>query len=866
MKISFLVIVMCSFFTPFGYSQQGIEGLIEWQNLSSLPAAGSQSEPLGVAGHFAGVSNNALIVAGGANFKKPYWQSSKIWHSDIWVLENYSKESAKWHTGFSLEKPIAYGASVTTPDGVVCIGGNDSEKNFKDAFILSWNSKEKRVEKKSLPDLPERCAYSAAARIDTKIYLAGGQSGATLDTSMDNFWMLDLSEKDKPDFSWQKLPPLPGKEIAFNQLATQHNGKEHCVYLMGGRHQGVEGEVVFLDDVYEYSPIKNEWSRRASMPVTIAASTSIDIGQSHIFVFGGADGSLFEKADILKEDHPGFNTDVFVYHTITDTWTTSGKLPQCNVTTTAIKDGDIIIIPSGEIKPRVRTPIIMVGFIERHKGVFGWVNYLVVGIYLVSIILVGLYFSTRNKNTDDFFRGGQRVPWWAAGMSIFATMLSSITFVAIPARAYSSDWILLFVNLMAIAVSPFIIFFVLPFFRHIDATSAYEYLEKRFNIYVRLFGSFSFVFFQIGRMGIVLFLPALALSTITALTVVQCILVMGVLSIIYCTFGGLEAVIWTDAIQTLILLGGAVLSFALIISGLDGGFGEFFSVACESDKFRMANWDFSSKSYMIAALWVVILGGLGQNLIPYTSDQSIIQRYTSVKTEKMAANSILTNAFIVLPASLLFFGVGTALFVFYKMNPEKLDPTFQNDAIFPLFIARELPVGIAGLVVAGIFAAAQSTVSTSMNSISTVVVTDFVKPFNLIKSEKAYLNLARFCTFFFGVAGMGLALLFAITEVVSIWESFMSLLGLIGGAMCGLFLLGMFTKRVQGLPAILGALTSTTVLIYIKSYTQINFLLYGTIGVFVCFASGYLLSFFLKGTEKDISQLTIHTSVKKASK
>jgi SSS family transporter len=275
------------------------------------------------------------------------------------------------------------------------------------------------------------------------------------------------------------------------------------------------------------------------------------------------------------------------------------------------------------------------------------------------------------------------------------------------------------VNMMAIAITPAIVLMFLPFFRKIDATSAYEYLEKRFNRVARLFASASFVLFQIGRMAIVMYLPALALAAITPMTEQQCILLMGVLSIVYCTMGGLEAVVWTDTIQSFVLLGGALFSFVLIVTQVDGGLGGFMATASEHNKLHMVNWDFASTSFATTALWVVVLGGLGQNLVPYTSDMAVVQRYMSVPDMARAKRAIWTNAVAILPASLLFFGVGTALFVFYAHNPDKLDPAFKTDAIFPLFIARELPMGIAGLVVAGIFAAAQSTISTSMNSTST---------------------------------------------------------------------------------------------------------------------------------------------------
>jgi solute:Na+ symporter, SSS family len=363
MKIK-IKIIICVFFTTLAYSQQGIKELIDWQNLSSLPAVADQSEPLGVAGAFAGISNGALIVAGGANFDKPYWQSPKVWHSDIWVLEDFQSDSAKWYSGFNLDEPIGYGSSITTPQGVVCIGGDNADTIFDKVFMLSWDSAAKQVIVSDLPDLPLPCAYSAAATIGSKIYLAGGQSGAGLNTAMDNFWMLDLSQKGNSRFGWQQLKSLPAPARAFNQLAAQHNGQEYCIYLMGGRYQDAAGKTVFLNDVYEYSPLKNQWRQRASMPVPICASTSIGIGQSRIFVFGGADGSLFEKAGELKDKHPGFNKDIFVYHTITDAWTTSGKVPASHVTTTAIKTIGGVIIPSGEIAPRVRTPNIMFGSIE----------------------------------------------------------------------------------------------------------------------------------------------------------------------------------------------------------------------------------------------------------------------------------------------------------------------------------------------------------------------------------------------------------------------------------------------------------------------------------------------------------------------
>jgi Na+/proline symporter len=323
--------------------------------------------------------------------------------------------------------------------------------------------------------------------------------------------------------------------------------------------------------------------------------------------------------------------------------------------------------------------------------------------------------------------------------------------------------------------------------------------------------------------------------------------------------GGLEAVVWTDALQSVILLGGALISVALIVSQVDGGFGGLLSTASSYDKLHLVSLDFSSKSFMTTALWVVVLGGLAQNLVPYSSDMAVVQRYMSVPDMKSAKSAIWTNAVVILPASLLFFGVGTALFVFYHENPNLLDPTFKTDAIFPLFIARQLPVGIAGLVVAGIFAAAQSTISTSMNSVSTALVTDFVRPFNLVKTERGFLRLGRVATFGMGILGTLLAMLFASSDIKSLWDQFMMILGLFGGSMCGLFCLGIFTRKANGPGAIVGAFAGAAVLFLVQQYTEIHLLLYALVGIGGCVVLGYVASLLLPSREKTIDGLTLHT-------
>jgi SSS family transporter len=426
---------------------------------------------------------------------------------------------------------------------------------------------------------------------------------------------------------------------------------------------------------------------------------------------------------------------------------------------------------------------------------------------------------------------------------------------------------------MIFGVAPIAVYLAMPFFRQIDATSAYEYLQKRFNMPVRLFGSASFMLFHVFRMGIVMSLAALALSTVADFSfmlgwiglggiananAVACILIMGVLSIIYCTMGGVEAVVWTDTIQTFVLLGGGLLCFILMIQNVDGGLSGFIDIAAQNKKVRMVNlhWDSSSTSL---ALWVVLIGAFGQNLSSYTADQAIVQRYMTTPDRKRAAKAIWTNAWMCIPASLLFYATGTALFAFYKSHPEKLDPTYMTDQIFPLFISHEVPLGIAGLIVAGIFAAAQSTISTSMNSLATTFVTDFVRPLNVVKTEKTYLNIARTITLTFGIIGTLLGLLFVSPDIKSLFDQFIKIVGLFMGVLGGLFCLGMLTRRANGWGALTGAIFGALVMLLMPIYTSINGYLYAFIGIGTCFVVGYLASIVIPSPSGSIEGLTIHT-------
>ena len=852
--------------------------VLEWDVRALPPLPDAE----GFAGVFAGSarqaggtqSDDVLIVAGGANFphRRPWEGGEKVWYDDVFVL---TTPEGPWKTGFKLPRPLAYGVSLSAAGGVVCLGGGDATRHYADVFLLEWIDGE--VLLSNLPPMPGAAAFFCGAMIDQTIYVAGGkdwpvprpiqQSGEGSDESkppaaMKTFWALDLS-RDESELKWEVLEPWPG-EPRMQAVAAAQDGS---FFLLGGvtldETKPGDDKRVFLKDCYRYDPKAGKWSAIAELPrFAVAAPTpAMPLGQSHFALVGGDDGTNVSRPADLMATHPGFPADMLCYHTITDTWIRLGDFPKSaadgvwpTVTTNTAWWRGRYVIPTGEARPGVRTPNVVWASAIDQTSRFRSLDYVVLAAYLATLVAMGVYFSRREKSTGDFFLGGRRIPWWAAGMSIFGTQLSAITFMAIPGKAYHTNWVYFLGNLGIVAIAPVVVFLYLPFFRRLNVTSAYEYLEKRFNTATRLLGSSSFILFQLGRMGIVLYLPAAALSTVTGVNVYACIGIMGALATLYTVLGGIEAVIWTDVIQVVVLLGGAAVSLVIIVLSVDGGLGAIVADGLAHDKLRVANlnWDITT-----AALWVVILGRPLESLISYTSDQTVVQRYLTTSDEKAAARSIWTNAVLTVPASILFFGVGTALWAYYRASPELLNPTSRIDDIFPWFIAQQLPAGVAGLVIAGLFAAAMSSLDSSMNSMATALVTDFYRRFRPAASDRSSLRLARWLTVVLGAVGTGIAVYMAALGSTSMWDQYTKVIGLFGGGLAGLFAVGIFTRRATGLGAMLGFAGSAVLLWAVKSFTDIHFFLYSAIGVGACFAIAYTIGLLTPKTGRDLEGLTV---------
>ena len=300
-----------------------------------------------------------------------------------------------------------------------------------------------------------------------QVYLAGGQSGPGLESAMTNFWMLDLARKDAPDaFRWVELPPWPGPGRAYNITTTQHDGYHDGVYVISGRRQGEAG-VEFLRDTWEYLPALGTWRQRAGAPRELMAGAGIGWGQSHIFILSGADGALFDQADALQDAHPGFPKEAFAYHTITDTWTSAGTSPANQVATVPVRwtvEGrDCVVVASGETRPRVRTP--QVWAVRPATVTPAFAPRTTRSCSSTSLPwLAWARISPGATRPPTTISAAAKMAWWAAGCSIFATMLSSVTYTGIPSKAYAQDWTYMVGNFMIVAVAPIAIYVALPFF------------------------------------------------------------------------------------------------------------------------------------------------------------------------------------------------------------------------------------------------------------------------------------------------------------------------------------------------------------------------------------------------------------------
>ncbi|MDD3587423.1 MAG: sodium:solute symporter, partial [Thermoguttaceae bacterium] len=807
---------------------------------------------------FVGLVGGRVVIRGG--------KTSSGLSNRLYERKEGSRDATLTPIDLVLPQSIAGGASVNLNEGMLFLGGFDTNGPVNACRLLTRQLSGKYTWQ-DFPPLPVAVAHGAADRLGQFVYFAGRSDNTKTTRASSCFFVCDLSRKGS-NRRWEKLPSLPFLLQGEIVAAVQEFGHGKCFILFGytndplvvGSHSAAvrknpagkdtapkdtaakdtasdaNGDPPFV--VNAYDPETQIWITRVipDVPSGFKPTSALATGTTHI---------LFSTASTVPSEQgiesgnslnlPNTSNALWAYNTIT------GRLFRVKQTSNQVHTGAIggrlgNFVYAFGTAANGRSGIARIELPGRAVGLSPLNIAVMVGYFLI-LAGMGFYFARRQKGTDDYFKGGKRVPWWAVGLSIYGASLSAISYMAVPAKSFMSNWGLIFLSSAALWAAPFIVWFYIPRMRRYNFTSAYEYLECRYNLLTRLIGSTVFILFQIVRMAVMLFLPAIALNVVTNLDIYTCIVAMGVVSIVYTMFGGIEAVIWTDVVQVVILLAGAIGAVVIAATQIDGGVAGLLQVGFEDAKFRCIDTRFSLHT---ANIWVIVTASFFLYIIPFASDQTIVQRYFVGQDDRDAGRGLWVNAWVTLPGTITLFLLGTAFYVFYKSQPEALSLTMDNnDSLLPWFVITQLPDGVSGLLIVAIFAASMSSLSASMNSISAAYTFDFhERVFGFDKNHS--LTVAKATTLLSGSAGVLLAVAMATWDISSFWDEYNRLMGLMSSGLAGIFVLGLISKRTNGIGAVLGLLTSFLVQLHVVNHHCVHFLLYCGTGFLTALVVGYL--------------------------
>jgi len=464
---------------------------------------------------------------------------------------------------------------------------------------------------------------------------------------------------------------------------------------------------------------------------------------------------------------------------------------------------------------------------------------LVIVLYMAAMVWTGIYFSRKNRNTEEFTRASGHMPQWAVGISLYATFLSSNTFLGVPGKSFGGDWNS-FVFSLSMPFSAWIAskWFV-PFYRGHRDISAYTHLERRFGAWARSYAVVFFILIELSRMGSIFYGLSLSLQAMTGFPMQAIMTVIGIIIIVYTMLGGMEAVIWTEVAQGIIKTLGAVIILFFLFTRIPGGLSQVIHTGMAEHKFSLGSFrpDFS-----IAGFWVIFLYGIFINLNNFGMDQNYVQRFQSTATEKEARRSLWMCVQIYLPVSMLFFLIGTSLYTYYQLHPADLDavrlraaferlpvgatvdqakslaatlkPSDYGDKVLPQFMVTVLPTGVVGIIIAAILSAAMSTISSGLNATATVFTIDvFKRHINKSLSDKGTFRVLLASTVVVGLLSLltGLALI----GTGSILDAWWKLSGIFSAGILGLFLLGIVSKRAGNAEAVTALIIGTLLIVWI---------------------------------------------------
>ncbi len=513
-----------------------------------------------------------------------------------------------------------------------------------------------------------------------------------------------------------------------------------------------------------------------------------------------------------------------------------------------------------------------------------WLDITTLILYMLALVVMGIYFSRKNTSTEEYFVGGRSYSGWVIGLSMIGTSISSVTFLAYPADAYKTAWLRFLPNFTLPIAVLLAAYFFLPFYRRTKIISAYEYLEDRFSPSIRVYGAVTFIIGQLIRLALILFLVSILMHEITGYSAVTSVLLAGVLVAAYTIVGGIDAVIWTDVLQTVVLVLGGVVILIIIVIEMPGGLSHIFEIAAANNKFAIAElnngqlnpvtWGFSlSDKTGLMMLFV----GLTVWLQEYGTNQNVIQRYAAAKSMKEARKGLYTIGALNIPIWAFYMFLGTALYAFFKVNPnpealEMLNGTQKAEHIMPFFILNYMPPGIAGIVISAALAAAMSSLDSSINAISTVTVNDiYRRHFVKDKDDKHYLHVAWLAAAIASVFMIIGAIILIYADTKTIQDAGTILASIVMGGVFGMYLLGFVTTRANSKSVWLGIAVTFVFSVWTVLAKQgvlpesltVPFDLYytGMIGHILLFATAFVASLFIfkKKDKKDLTNLTIWT-------
>ncbi len=421
--------------------------------------------------------------------------------------------------------------------------------------------------------------------------------------------------------------------------------------------------------------------------------------------------------------------------------------------------------------------------------------------YCAVLVWMGVYFRKRCRTANDFMVAGRSIPAWAAGLAVMSAYTSSISYIATPGAAFENNWHPIIFSICIVPVAWLVCKYVVPYYRKTQLISVYGFLEERLGSWGRFYAALSFLLYMVGRVAVILYLVSLLLVTFLPTssgwqteTMAAVIVAIGVITIVYTLLGGMEAVVWTDVMQSVVMIAGVLFCVVVLSRDIFAGPEPLVRTAIENSKFSIGSWDWSLSSRTV---WVMIIYGVTENLRNLMADQNYVQKYSSVPTERQAKKTIWMAMAIYIPLTAIFLYIGTALFAFYSGSDELAKAGItKGDQVFPYFIATQLPAGLKGLIIAAIVAAAMSTVDSALNCSATVLMLDFYKRhFRPDVDERGAIFFLRLATVVWGLLGTGFALL--MIRARSALDVWWQISGIFGGGILGLFILSLLRIKLK---------------------------------------------------------------------